>query len=195
MHALRTAAMSPAAFPPGIALVAAASLVVMRLLFGRPIDAHRARVHAFLWPPVIGALVGPVVDRFMWLTVPDLELAFLGVRFHGDLAEIVAVAVLSAAAGLLGAALLVPQIIVITRARSAPDDAAARLTRLASRLALATWAIAFAIAAASDLLASRREQAAASVLVALAAIGLCGQALRWWLSREPPMRLAAVPYR
>jgi hypothetical protein len=195
MHVMRTAELSPEAFPVGVALVAGASLLLMRLLFVRSSDAHRARVHAFLWPPVIGALAGATVDRAMWLGHPEMRLAFLGVPFGGDVMEVVAVAVLSGFAGLLGTALLLPQIVVITRAKAATDDAGAHLSRLAVRLAQAAWAIAFAIAATSFVIARGTERSATSTHLVAAGIGLFGQTVRVWLSREKPIALATVPYR
>jgi hypothetical protein len=152
-------------------------------------------VHAFLWPPVIGALVGATVDRGMCLGRPEMSLAFLGVPLGGDVMEVVAVAVLSGLAGVLGTTLLLPQIVVIARAKAATDDASARLTRLAVRLAQAAWAIAFVIAATSFLIAPRTERSAASTLLVAAVIGLFGQTMRLWLAREKPLELATLPYR
>lgn len=195
MQAMRTAELSPEAFPTGVALVAGASLLLMRLLFVRTSDAHRARVHAFLWPPVIGALVGATVDRGMCLGRPEMSLAFLGVPLGGDVMEVVAVAVLSGLAGLLGTALLLPQIVAIARAKWATGDDAARLSRLAVRLGQAAWAIAFVIAATSFLVARGPERIAASTLLLAAGIGLCGQTVKLWLSREKPIALATLPYR
>jgi hypothetical protein len=195
MHAMRTAALSAEAVPAGVALVAGASLLLMRLLFVRSTDAHRARVHAFVGPPMIGALVGATVDRGMCWERPQMGLAFLGMPLGGDVMEAVAVAVISGLAGLLGTALLLPQIVVIAHAKTASDDAAASLTRLAVRLAAATWAIAFAVGVLTDLIARGSERITARTLLIAAAVGLCSQAVRWRLDRERPIRSSAVPYR
>lgn len=195
MHVMRTAAFAPPAFPVGVALVAGASVVVMRLLFGGPADAHRARVQAFLWPPLVGALVGASIDCAMNLASPQLRFAFLGEPLGGGPMEAVAVGLLTGLAGLLGTALLLPQIAAIARARAAADEDAARLTRIAERVTAATWAAALGIAAVSAIIAARDEVATATGLVIVAAIGFAAQVMKPRLARESLARAVALPYR
>jgi len=81
MHFMRSVALSGSAFPAGVGLVALASLVVMRLLFGRARDAHGARTAALFWPPVIGGVAGAVVH--VTTCKPSVGLSIAGVPLGG----------------------------------------------------------------------------------------------------------------
>jgi hypothetical protein len=195
MHIMRTAELSEDAFPAGVALVVGASLIVMRLLFGHSSDAHRARVQAFLWPPVIGCIAGALVHSTMCLDRPYMDLSIAGVSLGGGGAELVAVALLSGLAGLVGAALLLPQVIVVVRARAAMRDGGAQLAQTAARLTVAVWGIAFGISGVACGLAQETEFGTSATIMAVAALGLTGQGLRAWLGRQPVLQQAPVPYR
>jgi hypothetical protein len=202
MHGMRTAALSDDAFPAGVGVVGLASLVVMRLLFGRARDAHGARMHALFWPPVLGGAAGAVVH--VTTCNPRVGLSIAGVWLGGGVPEIVAVASLSAFAGLLGAAVLVPQVLVIARARGEDcgggeggeaGHAGARLARLADRLARATWGLACVLAGAAYVVARPGEIATASALAAVTVAGLAAQIARAGLGRAGPASVPAAPYR
>ena len=174
MHAMRTVELLEEAFPVAVALVVGASVIVMRLLFARSTDAHRARVQGLLWPPVIGCIAGALVHSTMCLDPPYMELSVAGVSLGGGGAEVVAVAILSGLAGLLGA-LLLPQVIVVVRARQAVQDGGARLAQTVARLAVAVWAVALGIAGLACALARETELWTSAVLGTAAALGLAGQ--------------------
>jgi len=195
MHVMRTAELSAEAFPVGVALVVGASLVVMRLLFGRSTDAHLARVQGLLWPPVIGCTVGAAVHALMCLRQPYMQLSIAGVSLGGGAAEVVAVALFSGLAGLLGAALLLPQVVVVVRARAAARDAGMKLAQTAARLAVVMWGVALAVAVVACALAHEAELGTAATLAAAAALGLAGQGVCAWLAREPGLQPAPAPYR
>jgi hypothetical protein len=195
MHVMRTAELSEEAFPVGVALVVGASLIVMRLLFGHSSDAHRARVQALLWPPVIGCIAGALVHSTMCLDRPYMEMSIAGVSLGGGGAELVAVTLLSGLAGLLGAALLLPQVIVVVRARAAMRDGGAQLAQTAARLAVAMWGIALGVAVVACALARESELGTSAALAAEAALGLAGQGVCAWLARQPVLQPAPVPYR
>jgi hypothetical protein len=195
MHLMRTVDLTEEAFPAGVALVVGASLVVMRLLFGRSTDAHLARVQGLLWPPFIGCIVGASVHAGLCLGRPYMDLSIAGVHLGGGVAEVVAVAVLSGLAGLLGAALLLPQVMVVVRARAAARDAGVQLALTAARLAVAVWGIALGLSVLACGLARGTELGTSATLVAVAALGLSGQGLCAWLARQPVLQPAAAPYR
>jgi hypothetical protein len=193
MHFMRSVALSDAAFPAGVGFVALASLLVMRLLFGRARDAHGARMAALFWPPVIGGVAGAVVH--VAACDPWVGLSIAGVWLGGGVPEVVAVASLSGLAGLLGAVLLLPQVVVIARARADEDEAGARLGRLAERLARATWGAACVLAGAAYVVARSGEIVTTCVLGALGAMGLAAQVAKTSLARAESVRLPAAPYR
>jgi hypothetical protein len=196
MHVVRTAEFFEVAFPVGVALTAVASLVVMRLLFARSSDSHRAFVQAVMWPPLMGACVGAAVDLCLRSDRPKMSLSFLGADLGGGVPETVAVALLSGLAGLLGTAIVLPQVLLVERAREGAGDGGSRLMRAAFRLAVIAWATAFTIASLATLLARREEGAATAVLVVACALGVAGQAARARLASESVTRVApAAPYR
>ena len=195
MHAMRTVELFEEAFPVAVALVVGASLIVMRLLFGRSTGAHRARVQGLLWPPVIGCIAGALVHSTMCLDRPYMYLSIAGVSLGGSRAEVVAVAILSGLAGLLGAALLLPQVIVLIRARADMRDDGARLAQPAARLAVAVWGVALGIAGLACALARETELWTSAVLGTAAALGLTGQGVCVWLARQPVLQPVPAPYR
>jgi len=195
MHAMRTVELCEEAFPLAVALVVGASLIVMRLLFGRSPNAHRAQLHGLLWPPVIGCIAGALVHSTMCLDRPYMEMSIAGVSLGGAGPEVVAVALLSGLAGLLGAALLLPQVIVVVRARAAMRDGGAQLAQTAARLAVAMWGIALGVTGVACALARETELGTSAALAAGAALGLAGQGVCAWLARQPVLQPAPAPYR
>jgi hypothetical protein len=195
MHFLATAQLSPVAVPSGVALTGVASLAVMRLLFTRSTDVHRSRVHAVLWPPLLGAIVGTAVDLGMRLGHPHMRIGFAGISLGGGVAEAVAVAVLSAIAGILGTAIVLPQVNTLARARASDARSGAHVAHAAGALALRAWASALAIGALACALAAPGEVAAPAVIAALGALGLASQGAHAQLARESDLDVACGPYR
>jgi uncharacterized membrane protein YqjE len=131
----------------------------------------------------------------MCLDRPYMDLSIAGVSLGGSRAEVVAVAILSGLAGLLGAALLLPQVIVLIRARADMRDDGARLAQTAARLAVAVWGVALGIAGLACALARETELWTSAVLGTAAALGLTGQGVCVWLARQPVLQPVPAPYR
>jgi hypothetical protein len=108
---------------------------------------------------------------------------------------VVAVSALSALAGLLGAGLLLPQVLVVGRARSNDAGAGPRLERVAERLAQVTWTIAGGLGVAAYVVAGPGEHAATCTLVVACAAGLAAQLGRARLVHQAPAQVATAPYR
>lgn len=196
MHFGRTAAMRPQAFAVGVLVAVIVSLLLLRLLFVGSPDAHRARVRAALWPPLVGAVVGIAADGCMHLG-GGVSVSFAGVALGGGAPELMAIAVLGALAGTAGTALLLPQVSVLHRSRLL-DPTASRVALAADRLGVVAWGVASLLAMAACALADERETATACALALACVTGGAGQWLRWHrLTRAsaPSAALVAAPYR
>jgi hypothetical protein len=196
MHAGRTSSLRKEAFSVGLAVASLASLVAMRSLFTRTRDPHAARVRAFLWLPLAGAIVGWAADVSMRMDGCSVGLSIAG---NGDLTggglETVVIATLSAFVGLLGTALVLPQIHALERARSATKEQGARLAALAERLALFTWSVALGIGVIANDLARPREIDATRALVIVGTLGIIGQCGRALGVRAAVAPMTRLPYR
>ncbi len=117
MHFGRTAQMLPASFAIGVELACAGSLVMLHVLFGRSPDTRVARVRALVLPPLVGLVVGGGADAAMHYGNHAMSLSLAGVELGGGASELLVIGLLSGSAGLLGALLLVPQILALERAR------------------------------------------------------------------------------
>ena len=198
MHFGRTSELRAEAFTLGLTVAACGSLVLMRVIFTGTNDPTRARTHALLWPPLLGASLGALCDWSIQASGYDLKLSFAGSPLGGGLGETLQIAAFSALAGLLGTALLLPQIRVLGRARaSSASEGGANpaLAALAERLGLLTWAVALAIGVLASVLAGSREVEGAVVLAVVGATGLAGQVLRAFWGRSREVVTTPAPYR
>jgi hypothetical protein len=195
MHVGRTSEMREEAFSVALAIASGASLVAMRVLFVRTKDPHRAKVQAFVWPPLIGAIAGAVADVWTHVGSWSVALSIFGTELGGGVAETVLIAILSAFAGLVGTALILPQVRALERARASAEEADARVSMVAERLALATWATALALAGIAFVVARARELDGMRVLVAVAALGFLAQCARVRRARSGVVSAASAPYR
>jgi hypothetical protein len=188
--------MRPQAFSVGVLVAGVVSLLVLRLLFVGSPDAHRARVRAALWPPMVGAVVGVAADACMHVD-GGVSLSFAGVELGGGAPELMAIGVLGSLAGTGGTALILPQVVALARSRL-QDPSASCVAVAGNRLGVITWAVAALLALTACALADERETATACGLAAVCVAGGAGQCVRWWrlarasMSSAPP---GAAPYR
>jgi hypothetical protein len=194
MHVGRTSEMRGEAFPVALAVASCASLVVMRVLFIQTNDPRQARIQAFLWPPLVGAIAGAVADVCMHVGGWTVNLSILGTELDGGVAETLVIAILSAFAGLVGTVLLLPQIRALERARFVTKEPVGLVT-LADRLALLTWAAALGIGVVALVLARVREVDGAVALVTVATVGFLALCARVWRVRDAVAPMSSTPYR
>ncbi len=195
MHVGRTAQLRQGAFSVGLVAASLGSLVAMSIVFRWTKDPDRARAQAFLWPPLVGALVGATADLCLHVGRSPVSLSIAGFGLGGGADETVMVAFLSSFVGLLGTALLWPQIQVLARARDATTERDARVAALAEWLALSVWGVALGVALLANGLATVREHGATWPLVLVGTLGLLGQCLRAAGIRGAVARGAPAPYR
>lgn len=166
--------MRPQAFAVGVIVAGLVSLLVLRLVFVGSPDAHRARVRAVLWPPIVGAVVGIAADACMHLD-GGVSLSFAGVELGGGEPELMAIAVLGAIAGTAGIALVLPQVVVLHRSRLL-DPTASRIALAADRLGVVTWGVASLLAMVACAFADERETPTACILALACIAGGAGRA-------------------
>jgi hypothetical protein len=203
MHALHLVLLWPCALPFGVALAAGLSFFAMQRLFrgsGAPqLDAGgrlpaevRARFRVIAWPPMLAAVVGLTVDLGLRIQRPNAALCFLGLRL---VPEALDVAMLSAAAGALGTAVLLPLTLWFQRTRALIDeDDFERREDVAKQLAVWTWAVGLVVSAANLALAERAERSTGVALSAVALMGAAGALLARRRS-DAAQRVLQSPYR
>jgi hypothetical protein len=116
-------------------------------------------------------------------------------ELRGGAVETVLIVILSAFAGLLGTALVWPQIHALERARSAAKEQGLRLAAVAERLARFVWSVALAIGVLANHLAGPRELDATRALVIAGTLGILGQCARAWGVRSAAAPMTPLPYR
>ncbi len=194
MHFGRTAQMFPASFTIGVELACAGSLVMLRALFGRSPDTRVARVRALVLPPLVGSIVGVVADGAMHCGNHAMSLSLAGVDLGGGASELLVIWLLSGLAGLLGALLIVPQILALERARLETELGTPEAAAAAERLGVVAWTLAFGLALLAWALARPSEIDVVRVLVAASAAGVAGQWVRASRGRTSAS-IATGPYR
>lgn len=194
MHFGRTALMFPASFTLGVELACAGSLVMLRALFGRSPDTRVARVRALVLPPLVGSIVGVAADAAMHCGNHAMSLSLAGVDLGGGASELLVIWLLSGLAGLLGALLLVPQILALERARLQTESGTPEAAAAAERLGVVAWTVALGLALLAWALARPSEIDVVRVLVAASLAGVAGQWVRASQARSCTAT-AAGPYR
>ncbi len=183
----------PASFAIGVELACAGSLVMLHVLFGRSPDTRVARVRALVLPPLVGLVVGGGADAAMHYGNHAMSLSLAGVELGGGASELLVIGLLSGSAGLLGALLLVPQVLALERARLETEMGTPEAAAAAERLGVVAWAVALGLAVLAWALARPSEIDVVRVLVAASATGVAGQWLRASRTRTcPPARVAAT---
>lgn len=194
MHFGRTAQMLPASFVIGVEIACAGSLVMLHVLFGRSPDTRVARVRALVLPPLVGLVAGGGADAAMHYGNHAMSLSLAGVDLGGGASELLVIGVLSGGAGLLGALLLVPQVLALERARLETEMGTPEAAAAAERLGVIAWAAALGLALLAWVLARPSEIDVVRVLVAASATGVAGQWARASRARTCAS-VAAGPYR
>lgn len=194
MHLVGTASLSKAAVPVGVLLTGVAALGAMLALFTRLTDAHRARVQAVLGPPLVGALVGMLIDGGIRAANPTMRIGFAGIALGGGLAEFVAVAVLSAMVGLVGVAIVLPQVNALACTREGDAQGGPHSAHAAGSLALRAWVTALGIGLLGLMWGDSRGPSLA--VVVLGALGLASHLVRERFARAGRVAFPApLPYR
>jgi hypothetical protein len=167
---------------------------MLRALFGRSPDTRVARVRALVLPPLVGSIVGVAADAAMHCGNHAMSLSLAGVDLGGGASELLVIWLFSGLAGLLGALLLVPQVLALERARLQTEIGTPEAAAVAERLGVVAWAVALGLALLAWALAGPSEITVVSVLAAASVAGVMGQWVR--ASRAPACgAIAAGPYR
>lgn len=187
--------MRPQAFTVGVVVALLASMLVLRFLFVGSPDWNRACVRTALWPPLVGAIVGIAADLCMRMD-GGVSLSFGGMALGGGLPETIAVAILGAFAGIAGTALLLPQVVLLHRARWV-DPTEEEVASAAERLGVLAWTAASSLTLFTLVIADERERTVTLALALGCILGGTGQCVRACLVRERPLAppIVALPYR
>jgi len=104
-------------------------------------------VRALVLPPLVGAIVGGGADVAMHCGDHAMSLSLAGVDLGGGAGELLVIGLASGSAGLLGALLLVPQVLAIERARLESEMATpeAATAAAADQLGVLAWGVALAL--------------------------------------------------